>query len=817
LKDVIGRRLSSLSDECNRVLSVASVIGRDFALDVLGRVGGISEDQLLSAIEEATRVSLIEEMRGQRELRYRFTHAFFRQTLYEEMIAPRRLRLHNEVAKALEAHYAGRIEEHAAELADHFAHSSSEEDLRKAIQYGELAATRSEAVYAYGEAARHLRQALEVQEVLGPADSEGQLALMTRLCGALLSAGETERMLSDVAPRAFEVAESLGGGERAARIAESATWAIIYQHGSLAFVQPDYRTWCDRIDAHAAPESRERVVADDFLSWVYWFSRDQERCWELRRGALNLARRLGDSEALILAAFTFIFDGGPQKWDQERLEIAREMRDIPRVGLPPNMTSQYLYGLVNNLLSGGDAKAAQQYRDELDQYARRIDEPYVYLWQKFVECQYLMTFGEYEQAITAARELAAGSATRGIALFGQLMSGYIVESALESLGRFDEMTPATWTSLPYGDAVAARALAIVGKHDESRGELRRIISEQHIGQDDWAADISLISLLDAAVFTGDVESAGLLYRRLAGAEDWYVRGAYSTLARPLGLAAVLIGEPAAARSHFEKAIEIAGRVANRPDEARSRVSLARLLFEHYPEDRAEAGEHLSIATREAQALKMKPLLDECLALKLRFQGITSTDINTSIDTVARAFETEKPDLRSHAAPDGTVTIMFSDIEDSTVLTERLGDQRWQELLREHDAIVRSSVEAHGGFVVKHLGDGFMLAFQSARKGLDAAIDIQQSFAKEGALAEPVRVRIGLHAGEAVREKGDFFGKNVVLASRVAGQAKGGEILVSSVLHSLVESSTDASLFGDACEVALKGLEGAHTVYRVRWG
>ena len=125
LKDVIGRRLSGLSDECNRVLSVASVIGRDFAVDVLQRVGGITEDELMSALEEAMRVSLIEEMKGGREARYRFTHAFFRQTLYEEMIAPRRLRMHNEVAKALEQHYAGRVEEHAAELAEHFSHSST--------------------------------------------------------------------------------------------------------------------------------------------------------------------------------------------------------------------------------------------------------------------------------------------------------------------------------------------------------------------------------------------------------------------------------------------------------------------------------------------------------------------------------------------------------------------------------------------------------------------------------------------------------------------------------------------------------------------
>ena len=429
-----------------------------------------------TALEEAMRVSLIEELKGGREARFRFTHAFFRQTLYEEMIAPRRLRMHNEVAKALEQHYAGRLEEHAAELAEHFSHSSTEEDLRKAIEYGKLAAARSAAVYAYGESARHLQQALEVQEVLDPKDGEGRLELLGQLGTILLSAGESERV-KEVAAKAFELAESFGGGARAARVAETAAWAIIYQHGSLAFVQPDYPTWAERIDAHAAPNSRERIVADCFMSWIHWFSKDQERCWELRRGALDMAQRLGDDEALALAVFTFIFDGGPQKWDQERLQVARKFRDIPRVGLPPHLTAQFLYSLVNNLVSGGDLASAEQYRLELERYAQRVDEPYVYMWQRFTEAQYLLTIGEIEKSLTVAQELAAGAVARGTAGFGQLLSNYVAQTSLEYMGRFEEMQPlpSVWPTLPYGEAIAARAYAVAGRREEARREIRRII------------------------------------------------------------------------------------------------------------------------------------------------------------------------------------------------------------------------------------------------------------------------------------------------------------------------------------------------------
>ena len=135
-------------------------------------------------------------------------------------------------------------------------------------------------------------------------------------------------------------------------------------------------------------------------------------------------------------------------------------------------------------------------------------------------------------------------------------------------------------------------------------------------------------------------------------------------------------------------------------------------------------------------------LERALALKMSLQGVSSTDFKTSIDAVAAYVQAERPDLRPHAAPDGTVTLLFTDIEDSVAMTERLGDQRWLELLRAHNAIVRDHVAAHGGYEVKSQGDGFMVAFGSARQALQCAIAIQRAFAEHNErAAEPVRVRI----------------------------------------------------------------------------
>ena len=123
----------------------------------------------------------------------------------------------------------------------------------------------------------------------------------------------------------------------------------------------------------------------------------------------------------------------------------------------------------------------------------------------------------------------------------------------------------------------------------------------------------------------------------------------------------------------------------------------------------------------------------------------------------------------------------------------------------------------GGFEVKSQGDGFMVAFSSARRAVDCAIAIQRAFAAQGEETpdEAIRVRIGLHTGEAIRERDDFFGRNVILAARIAAQAAGGEILVSSLLKQLTESSGDVR-FGEAREVNLKGLSGSHMVHAVQW-
>ena len=169
------------------------------------------------------------------------------------------------------------------------------------------------------------------------------------------------------------------------------------------------------------------------------------------------------------------------------------------------------------------------------------------------------------------------------------------------------------------------------------------------------------------------------------------------------------------------------------------------------------------------------------------------------------------------APSGApLALLFTDMEGSTMLTERLGDAVAQELLRAHNDIVRQALAAHGGSEVKHTGDGIMASYPSASSALDSAVQIQRSFAKrnEEDPDEEIRVRIGINAGEPVREQDDLFGTAVQLARRICDQAEPGQILASNVVRELVAGK--GFLFADMGETALRGFEDPMRLYEVRW-
>ncbi|MEX1194121.1 MAG: adenylate/guanylate cyclase domain-containing protein [Dehalococcoidia bacterium] len=166
--------------------------------------------------------------------------------------------------------------------------------------------------------------------------------------------------------------------------------------------------------------------------------------------------------------------------------------------------------------------------------------------------------------------------------------------------------------------------------------------------------------------------------------------------------------------------------------------------------------------------------------------------------------------RPSAAPGGLVTILFTDMEGSTAMTQQLGDEGAQGLVRQHNTAVRDALKAHAGHEIKHTGDGIMASFASARGAVDCAVAIQRTLAA----GEGVRVRIGLNAGEPVAEEQDLYGTSVQMAARVCAEADAGEILVSNVVRELAAGK--GFLFNDRGDHALKGFEDPVKVYEVSW-
>jgi class 3 adenylate cyclase len=363
----------------------------------------------------------------------------------------------------------------------------------------------------------------------------------------------------------------------------------------------------------------------------------------------------------------------------------------------------------------------------------------------------------------------------------------------------------------------------LAREEEARAEF------EHLARNDFSdlpADqfwlYCVAALSEVCASLGDAGRAAILYDHLRPyARRGVMLGAmafHGSASRHLGLLATTLSRWEEAEQHFQDALEMHAKMGAPSWLARTQHDYANMLLARgSPDDGEKALALVGEALETAQELGMSRLVEQALALKMTLQGIDPDDIKNSVYAVARSVQGRRPDLSSQTAPDGTVTLMFSDMEGFTRMTERLGDLKARDVIRDHNAIVREQLVLYGGYEVELQGDGFLLAFGSARQGLLCAIAIQRAFAtyNKKHAEEPIRVRIGLHTGEVLKDAEKFFGKTVILSARIAAQAKGGEILVSSLLKELTESVGDLR-FGKAHEVDLKGISERQRVYTVEW-
>jgi class 3 adenylate cyclase/DNA-binding CsgD family transcriptional regulator len=812
VREVVGRRLSRLSPECQTLLTNASLMGREFDLDVLEAISGLDREALLAALGEALEAQVIVEVRG-RANEYGFAHALMAQTLYDQLSLPRKQALHLKLAQALEAMGPPEDLRAFSAIAQHYRLAGAAADPRVTIEYAQRAAEAAAAVFAWEEATSHFETALQTMED-AHIDPAGQAGLLARLGQIAHISGIAHAQGIAYEQRALALYEQLGDERRAAqmhsrlgrsyatfpetlnlpraashfRAAEetltdggpSLSLALLYASMASAGI------WGLKHEDGLAAAGRAMQMAEAMGNEQIWTNTASLSGWHLTlTGRPEEGRRLIErawdkadaANQAFLAFQTAWIRGGWGVYLRDPVDAEtwceRELRN------PRNAHAPGRRGILLNMLAWAKVNAGKldEAREALD---RAVDAGFsvsgshnLALWSGDVETVEEM----YEAAATRAR--AAGNLWdlwgvnhyRGVLhmLLGDWHgSETSLKEALEIASRSRSYL------LEFRDRSAlALLLAVPARLDEARAHLARcyeIVQEP----DEWRGVAGWLELAAGGVASagGDIETGS---RHFQAAVDRFSRyrlpfetaGTYDTWGRYL----LSFRERERAIYCFDQAIALYER--------------------HGGGERWIEG----IRSRRQEAL-----------------GEQEETEGTSLETVASKVGEDRPDLALHAAPDGTLTLLFSDIEGSTEMNESLGDQRWLEVLRVHNAIVRREVAQHGGFEVKSQGDGFMMAFQSARRALNCALAIQRAFATEQArLGQAVKVRIGLHSGEVIREKDDFFGKNVVLAARIAGIARGGQVLVSALVKELTESSGDFE-FSEPVDVNLKGLAGTYSVH-----
>jgi hypothetical protein len=617
LRDVVGRRLGHLAERTNQILSIASVIGRDFRLDVLQAVAALPEDEVLQALEEAAERSIIEQRPSAGSIGFRFTHAFFRQVLYEEIFAPRRIRWHQQVGHALEEVYARRLDEHAAELAEHFSQSTEAADLEKAVRYGELAAQRAMGVFAYGEAVRHLEQALRAQEVLDPEDKSKRCDLLLALGAALNVSGMAQRVRENVAPEALALAEAVGDAERASAVCQQALTAITNATAAAGLTLQETRQWAEQADRFAAPESVARVQANVALALTQISAGVLRGAWpdgrpdalELLRQARELARHLGDNGAVWTADVpslqTFDFPGNLAG----TLELAREVSTRSKQGAPQTAVRQGFMLCVHAFLEAGLRDDAERLISEAAVLADRTKDPNLQNLAMGLAAIPLTLDGRLEDVAQLGRQLVTHGADNSIPEYSLANVGVFILPSLEYLG---DLTLVAELHDNYPDQLIAIRMAT---QTQSTGRNLAVLDAASSEQPGGRPVAAICTLLHTALALGHKAYLRHALAAFEGSEvalTGFGAPAIACVPRLLGEAAAILEDAPVARQYYATAMEVCQEMRDRPDMALARLGLAELLLDHYPEERDAAIEHLDFAVAELRDMKMQPALERAL-------------------------------------------------------------------------------------------------------------------------------------------------------------------------------------------------------------
>jgi eukaryotic-like serine/threonine-protein kinase len=606
---VITRRLNYLSEECNRVLVLASVIGREFALATLVRMGDVPEEQLIDTLDEAIAAGVVSEVPGGRA-RLRFAHVLIRDTLYDELRSARRMRLHRVALAALEALYGDRPASHLAELAHH---AMAGHVLAKGLYYTRRAGDRALALLAYEEAARLYESALDALDLADRQDDQAR-------CGLLLSLGEAKARAGDTAAAksafldAADIARRLGLARELATAAAGYGGRIVWDRAG------DDDRLVPLLEAGLAALGGEDVLLRArLLARLAGALRDEhsrDRRDTLSSEAVELARRAQDP-----AALAYALDGRAAAIVApdtvvECLALGTELGEVAeRSGDTERVMAGHFHRLIAELRVGdisaaeADLAAATRIADELKQPAQ--------LW-----------LARASQAMLA---LAAGTLAEAEELVGQAFAigqraqpdmaipahGLQRYTLCDFRGTLEEVEPAirdlvlSYPARPVFRCALTRLCARLGRLSEAKRLFDDLARDDFAGlpfDQEWLYGMSLLA--ETSVLLDDIHAAAVLYRLLV---PWATlntadvpEGTTGSVSRYLGIVATATKRWDEAELHFEDAVAMNARMGARPWLAHTQHDYARMLHaRNRPGDRKRAREQLEAARKTYRELGMQ--------------------------------------------------------------------------------------------------------------------------------------------------------------------------------------------------------------------
>ena len=618
IREVLGRRMARLSDSTRRLLRAAAVIGREFPLELLEEVAGMPEEELDAGLEEATTAQVILEIPDEYG-RFAFSHALIRQTLYDDLSATRRARLHGRVAEILEA-LAGDDPAMLSSLAYHFFRAPPATGLPKAVEYAERAAHHANVQLAYEEAARLYELAVHGLDRTDR-DDPRRARLLFALGEAHLKAGNSAAARAAFSS-AHELAQVRGDADAIARAALG--------YGATAHIVGGVvnRTTVARLeealDAIGEEDTplRARLLARLAIELRFSGEVDRERFATLPSDAMDVARRLGDPASIgyaLVARHWCLW--GPENV-QDRLATADDLLRLAVRSGDKKLQRQGHQWRMMDLLELGDIVAVDAEIASFERLARerrRLSEQF---YLQLFRAMRAMLAGRFDDVEALSRDaLRLGERVQD-SNASQACLLQMVALRREQ-GRLAEMQEpvadhvARYPAIPGWRCVLAHVHAQLGEHDAARAELDALADGGFAAlpiDGLWLGGIALLA--EVAADLGDASHAPALYERLLPyahrnvALGW-VAICIGSASRQLGLLATLLDDPEVAGRHFRDALELHARMGADPLLARTQLDYADLLLRTGRERRGH--ELLDAARSRAKALGMPRLVDEANA------------------------------------------------------------------------------------------------------------------------------------------------------------------------------------------------------------